>query len=144
MNSRGAKMKDYSDFKKNIQQNRDLFTETEKALELFSWSQNKDIIPYLKELYNSLILMETNSKLISNSKCLHFIFPKACLPIDGTNTLNKLYGNTGESRNKFIEVHQFAWDILTEIANPKQYLDNQWNRSETKLVDNAIILLDMQ
>jgi hypothetical protein len=47
----------------------------------------------------------------------------------------------GHRKNKFLEVLSFAYEILNGIQNPHQYLDNQWNTCETKLVDNAIILM---
>jgi hypothetical protein len=85
--------------------------------------------------------MLTSGKLVSNSKTLHFVFPALCPPMDRTNTLKKLYGNTGESKKKFLEVLDLAYDIIGGLQNPNQYLDQQWNTYETKLVDNAILLM---
>jgi hypothetical protein len=78
----------------------------------------------MSALYDLLALMKTDGKLVSKSKCLHFIFPKLCPPMDRSNTLQKIYGNTGESKNKFIEVLDFSYDIIAGIENPEQYLDN--------------------
>jgi hypothetical protein len=40
-----------------------------------------------------------------------------------------------------MEVLDFSYDIIAGIENPKQYLDSQWNTYETKLVDNAILMM---
>lgn len=141
MNSRGAKMKDFCDFKSNLQKNRVAFEACEAASFTFSWENRTQMLDLLCTLYDGLALMETDGRLVSNSKCLHFIFPHFCLPMDGRNTLNKLYGSTHAPKTRFKEILDFSYDILQQLENPKQYLDNQWNRFETKLVDNAIILM---
>jgi hypothetical protein len=135
-------MKDYPDFRNNLQANASAFQAVEAASVGFTWATPQGVVEALSCLYDSLALMQTNCKLVSNSKCLHFVFPSLCPPMDGTNTLQKLYGNTMESKNKFLEVLRFAYEILAGIENPRQYLDNQWNTCETKLVDNAIIMCE--
>lgn len=141
MNSRGAKMKDYSDFKSNLHENGAILEAVEFAHSDFTWTNRSAAIDLLSKLYDKLALMKTGGRLVSNSKCLHFIFPNLCPPMDRTNTLNKLYGSTGESKGRFIEVLNLSYDVIEQLENPKQYLDDKWNRSETKLVDNAIILM---
>jgi len=141
MNSRGAKMKDFADFRKNLQSNRQGFQDVEAVAVGFTWANRQAVVQALSSLYDTLALMKTNGKLVSNSKALHFMFPALCPPMDRTNTLQKLYGHTAESKNKFLEILEFAYDIIGGIHNPQQYLDQQWNTFETKLVDNAIILM---
>lgn len=141
MNSRGAKMKAYRDFAENLQANTSGFQAVEVASAGFSWTSRAAVVGSLSRLYDSLHLMQTNGKLVSNSKCLHFIFPSLCPPMDRTNTLQKLYGNINESKSKFLEVLDFSYDVLSGIPNPRQYLDDTWNTCETKLVDNAIIMM---
>ena len=85
--------------------------------------------------------MKTEGRLVSNSKCLHFVFPGLCLPMDTANTLQKLYGSPYETRERFLEVLEFSYDAIATIENPQQYFDDQWNTCETKLVDNAIFLM---
>ena len=141
MNSRGAKMKDFEDFKNNLQSNIPAFQAVEAAARAFTWVNRNAVVQSLSALYDLLALMQTNGKLVSNSKALHFVFPALCPPMDRTNTLQKLYRNTAESKNKFLEILEFTYDIIGAIQNPHQYLDHQWNTFETKLVDNAIILM---
>lgn len=134
-------MKDYADFKNNLQINTRAFQAVETAANRFTWANRNAVVQALSSLYDNLMLMQSNGKLVSNSKALHFVFPDLCPPMDRTNTLQKLYGNTAESRNKFLEVLEFAYDIIGGLQNPHQYLDQQWNTTETKIVDNAIILM---
>jgi hypothetical protein len=141
MNSRAAKMKDYPDFKGNLQASMVAFQAVEAASAEFAWGAPNAVIEALSDLYDMLALMRTGGRLVSNSKCLHFVFPSLCPPMDRTNTLLKLYGDTSESRDKFLEVVSFACEILAAVQEPRQYLDNQWNTCEMKLVDNAIVLL---
>jgi hypothetical protein len=141
MNARAAKMKDYADFKSNLQNNIPAFQAVETASAAFTWTNRVAVVQTLSSLFDSLALMSTNGKLVSSSKCLHFVFPSLCPPMDGANTLQKLYGNTSESKAKFLEVLDFSYDIIERIQNPQQYLDSLWNTCETKLVDNAIFLM---
>lgn len=141
MNSRGAKMKDFADFKNNLQDNTQGFQAVEASATGFTWANRSAVVQALSNLYDHLMLMQSNGKLVSNSKALHFVFPALCPPMDRTNTLHKLYGNTAESKNKFLQVLEFTYDIIDGLQNPNQYLDQQWNTFETKLVDNAIILM---
>lgn len=141
MNSRGAKMKDYDDFRNNLQGNINVFQSVEAAANGCTWANRSPVVQALADLYDRLSLMKTKKKLVSNSKTMHFVFPALCPPMDNTNTLMKLYGHSAQSKKKFLEVLEFSYDILAGIQNPRQYLDNQWNTLETKLVDNAIILM---
>ncbi|OPY86310.1 MAG: hypothetical protein A4E72_01699 [Syntrophus sp. PtaU1.Bin208] len=99
MNSRGAKMKDYADFKNTLQANATAFQAVETASTTFTWTNRGAVVQSLATVYDSLALMQTHGKLVSNTKCLHFVFPTLCPPMDRTNTLQKLYGNTSESKN---------------------------------------------
>jgi len=147
MNSRGAKMLYYDDFRKNI---RECIDEL-KQLERITLLQDQDyecflklVFPTLENVYDKLNLMKTNGKLVSNSKLLHFLFPDKLMPMDRTNTLNYFYGNTNESYNKFKEIIKFTFNFMKNNASNelKKCLDDKWNTSIPKLIDNAIILLN--
>ena len=142
MNSRGAKMKYFDDFKENLISNAKQLYQLEECVR--AYSPNEDpftILMCLEKTFSKLSLMETGGRLVSNSKCLHFLFPSLCMPMDRTNTLIYLYGNTGESENKYLEICQFAFEIMHSPNNYRQFLDNQWNTTIPKMIDNAIILL---
>ena len=142
MNSRGAKMKYFDDFKKNI-----LYCTPEfRQLEEIERSNQIDINKLLRLLtstYNKLDLMKTNSKLVSNSKLLHFLFPTVCMPMDRNNTLMYFYKNTGESEHKYLEIIQFSHELAKKIENFSDQVDKKnWNTSILKMIDNAIILIN--
>jgi hypothetical protein len=141
MNNRGAKMDDFPVFQKALINSLPDLLLVESLVPSFKYNARASIIGALRAAYTSLHLMKTKGRLVSNSKCLHFLFPEVCPPMDRTNTLQKLYGNTAESPAKFTELLDFSYDVLSSIANPGQYLDAQWNTCETKLVDNAIIMI---
>jgi len=140
MNCRGAKMKYFDEFKDNILSCMDLLREIE---ELGKGSTNNlvDLEPALRKTYEKLNLMKTGGKLVSNSKLLHFLFPSLLMPMDRANTLSYFYGNTNESINKYIEIINFSFEIMNMSENWKDYLDNGWNTTVPKMIDNAIILL---
>lgn len=140
MNSRRAKMKYFDKFKTNIVSCLNQF----KLIENFEKNSNTDsarLISTLTNTYENLSLMKTGGKLVSNSKLLHFLFPKLFMPMDGMNTLSYFYGNTGESLNKYIEIIKFSYGVISRPENWENYLDNNWNTTVPKMIDNAIILL---
>ena len=141
MNSRAAKIKNYVAFRSALQGNTSAFQTVETAARAFTSTNRGGVLQSMSTLYNSLALMQTSGRLVSNAKCLHFVFPDVCLPMDRVNTLQKLYGSTHESPTRFLEVLEFCHDILAGIQNPQQYVNGPWNTCPTKLVDYAIFLL---
>lgn len=140
MNSRGAKMKYFDEFKESVLSCLNQF----KQLENFEENVSTDsirLMSTLRNTYEKLSLMKTGGRLVSNSKLLHFLFPKLCMPMDRMNTLSYFYGNTGESVNKYMEIIEFSYEIINMPENWDNYLDNNWNATVPKMIDNAIILL---
>jgi hypothetical protein len=99
----------------------------------------------LGAVYDSLHLMRTGSKLVSNSKFLHFLLPDYLMPMDGMNTLMFLYGNTSESKKKYQEVIQFSSNVRSALGQPNiawtERLDDGWNSNIPKIIDNAIMFV---
>jgi hypothetical protein len=141
MNSRGAKMKYFDEFKETLVSNMRHLNELERCAIDFNPNDTFSTLRCLEKMFPKLNLMESGGRLVSNSKCLHFFFPSLCMPMDRTNTLTYLYGNTGESVNKYIEICQFVFEIMQPPHNYEQFLDNQWNTTIPKMIDNSIILL---
>jgi hypothetical protein len=140
MNSRGAKMKYYDEFKKSI------VDCLEHLRELQSFQNNRDwtseeMIPHLMRAYQNMHLMRSQKKLVSNSKCFHFLFPNMLMPADGTNTLTYFYGTTNESVYRYIELTKLSHEIMNMPEQWEQYLDDEWNTTVPKMIDNAIILI---
>lgn len=140
MNSRAAKMKYFDEFKDNIRSSLRRLTE----LEVWERGGNLNLAALtaiLRSVYDSLNLMKSGGKLVSNSKLLHFLFPNSYMPMDRNNTLSYFYGNTGESPNKYVEIIELSFEIMNMAENWGTYLDSNWNRTVPKMIDNAIILL---
>ena len=94
MNSRGAKMKYFDDFKETLVSNMRHLNELERCAIDFNPNDTFSTLRCLEKTFPKLNLMESGGRLVSNSKCLHFLFPSLCMPMDRTNTLTYLYGNT--------------------------------------------------
>jgi len=127
MNSRGAKMKYFDEFK-----------EIERLGEDLDIAKLK---PILMKTYEELNLMKTSGKLVSNSKLLHFLFPNLLMPMDRANTLTYFYGNTNELVNKYIEIIDLSFEIMKQPLKWNYFLDNERNTTVPKIIDNAIILM---
>lgn len=141
MNSRGAKMKYFTDFKQAIINNSKYFTEIEKNANNIFDVNIDSILECFTNIYKNLEIMDTDSKLVSTSKLLHFLFPDLMMPMDRTNTLQYFYGNTGESLKRFLEIFKFAYSIAKENINWENIVGKtKWNTSVPKIIDNAIIL----
>jgi len=140
MNARGAKMKYFDGFRANILSCLPHFRE----LEQFERSGNissPGLISTLRRAYESLALMKTKRRLVSNAKLLHFLFPRLLMPMDGTNTLRYFYGNDNESIHKYVDIIELSLEIMARPEKWDAYFDSDWNTTLPKIIDNAIILL---
>jgi hypothetical protein len=146
MNSRGAKMKYFDGFKETLI----------NCIEHFKKLENLDrqikpnvieLLPSLALTYESLNLMQTNSKLVSNSKILHYLFPNILMPIDRENTLVYLYGEkarTYESMKRYRDIIEFSYKIINRKDNWANFQDKRWNTTAPKMIDNAIIMIRIE
>lgn len=141
MNSRGAKMKYFDDFKVSLISCRPELEAIENKLANFDITQEDEMLRLIKNVYSNLELMKTKGRLVSNSKCLHFLFPSLCMPMDRVNTLQYLYNNTYESTDRYLGIIRFQFEVMRQSVQFEKYLDDHWNQSVPKLIDNAIILL---
>ena len=144
MNSRGAKLSDFSVFSESIKEHKSDFKKLEHQ-KIQDLEKNKEII---KDLFDNLkVVDEGKPPLVTFSKTLHFILPDLIAPIDRRYTLRFFYGKNTEScfssKEKQFEVF---WHIETEFSKYTQkndlnsYVDkNGWNRSIPKIMDNAVI-----
>jgi len=141
MNARGAKMKYFDDFKENVIKNKNYFLDLSKyKLTEISESDFLEIKGILGKLYDRLDVMQTKGKLVSNSKIMHYLLPDLVMPMDRKNTLNFFFGNTNESKDKFLDVIECTYYIAREIdLNKFVNKYNDWNLSVPKIIDNAII-----
>ena len=139
MNSRRARIKYFDEFSKNILEYKEYFVELSNfKLNTIPKDKLEEVKSKLEYLYSRLILMKSGGRLVSNSKTMHFILPDLIIPIDRVNTLMFFYGNTNESKNKFLEIFECSWYVAKDI-NLSKYLDGNWNQTIPKIIDNAII-----
>ncbi len=139
MNSRGAKMKYFDQFKASILANKERFKQLSSTrLETLSTATVGEVKMRLEQIYNNMHLMETSGRLVSNSKVMHFILPDLVMPMDRQNTLNFFFGNTNESNTYFRRIFSQSYEIAKKI-DLTPFLDEQWNLSVPKVIDNAII-----
>lgn len=137
MNSRGAKIKYFDDFFENIRGNKRKFLQLSN-LKLYEISDIEKVKSNIEDLYSKLNFMISNARLVANSKLMHFILPDLVMPMDRTNTLMFFYGNTNESKNKFLRIFECSWHVAKDTDLSK-YLDSEWNQTIPKIIDNAIM-----
>lgn len=140
MNSRGAKMKYFDDFRESILVCLPQLTALEAlAAGHAPVGQKLDCIA---AVYDNLHVMKTGGRLVSNSKLLHFLFPELCVPMDSKNTLRYFYGYEAESGRKYMEIMDLGLELMeSEGGAWQRHLGEGWNTTIPKLVDNAVLLL---
>jgi len=141
MDSRGAKLKYFDEFKSALILCIPKLEATENELRSFNPAIDDKMLDLLKNAFQDMELMKTSGRLVSNSKCLHFLFPSLCMPMDGTNTLQYLFNSTYESVNRYLNIIKFSFEVMQQPVEFRDYLDDRWNQTVPKLIDNAIILL---
>ncbi|TFG11203.1 MAG: hypothetical protein EU535_07520 [Promethearchaeota archaeon] len=108
----------------------------------------KEIKKDILELFNNLIIMRSDSKIVGLSKTLHHFLPELILPIDRKYTINFFYKdnlkgypniNKNDEENMFISIFEQSYYICKELNLTKADLKNKWDTSIPKLIDNAII-----
>lgn len=141
MNSRGAKLKDFEDFRANILSCREILGALDDLANQGNY-QFAQVAEPLQEAYGSLSIMVTNGRLVSNSKLLHFLFPNMLMPMDRKNTLKLFYGSTHESMCRYFEIIKLSFEIMACPLEWGNYIDTEWNATKPKIIDNAILMLE--
>jgi hypothetical protein len=139
MNSRGAKMKYFDQFKSSILASKERFMQLSSSrLEMLSNATVGEVKMLLRQIYYNMHVMESRGRLVSNSKVMHFILPDLVMPMDRRNTLAFFFGNMNESEDYFLRIFGQSLEIARKI-DLRQFLDEEWNLSVPKVIDNAII-----
>ncbi len=140
MNSRGARLKYFDDFKQSIFVCISQLSNLEAVERQHGSIEQK--LDCIADVYENLHVMKTGGRLVSNSKLLHFLFPKLCIPMDSKNTLKYFYGYEAESGVKYMEIMHLALEVMESPGDMwEKYLDDGWNTTVPKLIDNAVLLL---
>jgi len=151
MNGRGAKLCNITLFKESLRQNKEDILKLQKyAIEKLTLEEKEITLNTLKRLFEKLKLSETNSKLVSFSKTLHFLLPHLVVPIDRRYTISFFYNSkliptdnepckSNELQFKIFEELYAKFQEITKKFDLNPYLDNKWNANIPKIIDNAII-----
>lgn len=142
MNSRAAELTEFEDFKKSILENKELF-DYFKEYNLSNFTEISNL-KKLQDLFTKLKLCKQNAKLVTHSKTMHFFLPDLFVPIDRTYTVQFFRGYTtnlgslNEQIGLFLQYHvQFS--NFAKEKDLKKYIDDKWNKTIPKVIDNAII-----
>ncbi|KQH83128.1 hypothetical protein AMR53_02605 [Thermococcus thioreducens] len=148
MNKRRASLKEYDDFKKELQSAVSLIDGSllESSIEVFKDVNSPTVMNVLR-FYGSLKVTRTKTKLVGNSKLMHFLFPNLIVPIDRTYTIRALgipdFWLEIE-KCAFLTIHRWAGEFVEENREFLQKLieadtGSGWNQTIPKVVDNLII-----
>lgn len=138
MDSRSASLEDFEEFWEEITVNKNkILTLSDFKLIEMNEKSFRNCKTTLKTVYNNLDLMKTSKKLVCNSKFLHFTLPDLVTPMDRKNTVKYFYETKSTSRKRFFEIFDTSWKIA-QRTNLEEHVDDEFNLSEPKVIDNAI------
>ena len=142
MNSRSAKLQEFDVFKQSLlQYSKEIDSLRNVTIE--KW--NNEISEKVKNLFMNLNLVATGKPLlVTFSKTMHFILPDLIVPIDRKYTLNYFFEShyipdSKEGQYKIIDMLQKEFSLFASSVTLSQYLNENWNLSRTKIMDNMII-----
>lgn len=144
LNRRGAKIKEFNDFKDNILNNIKDISSLRKY-ELEKLSDLNQIRDQVLSVFNLLDVMESKAKLVSVSKTIAHFIPDLIPPIDYQNVYRFFYGDTSYPSNPNAEAKKF-WEILEKFhyiqkkvgLSKENHKLEGFNSSVPKMIDNAI------
>lgn len=97
----------------------------------------------LWQIIANLKVSIAEAQIVANSKALHHLLPSLVPPIDRTYTYNFFYNRNMLSlpesdafQEIYLQFHRIAVDNRDQI---NAYVGKDWNTSETKTIDNAIV-----
>ncbi len=150
MGQGGSKMQSFDVFKNSITKIRE---KIERARKIDYQNMRNTDWESLKEIFCSINVMASETRLIGNSKVMAHLLPKLIPPIDREYTLRYLKGNTNVKNGMNVE-----WNMMREIIEKffipiagktnfinkaKYWVANQsnypWDTSIFKVIDNLII-----
>jgi len=152
MGPTGSKMRDFKVFRQSILSNKNLFLELKKSrLEALTDENKEDVFPMLKTLFKNLVVMQSGSNLVGNSKVIHHLLPDLVPPIDRQYTIRFFYGDLTskyaplfhkeEETDLFLEIVDYFRIICKRLNLTENDYDKTkpFNTSIPKVIDNAMI-----
>ena len=143
MNSRGAKLLAFADFKKTIIKQADIIQSLAKYKLEKVKATDDTFTAMIDSLFGNLRLMQTKSSLVTFSKTMHFLLPDLFMPVDRWYTLRFFYESTPVNEKAcflqvFEQLRQFAHEHH-ETLKAQVDKTSRWNRNIPKVIDNIII-----
>jgi hypothetical protein len=144
MNSRRARLSKPATFKKSIKKHADTLKSLTKVKLEKVKGADSGLIDTINCLFDNLKLVQTQSRLVTFSKAMHFLLPDLFMPIDHRYTLRFFYGQHAPANQKacFLQVfEQFRQFAHAHGEALKALVDkgSRWNRNIPKIIDNVII-----
>ena len=142
MDSRGARLSDFSTFTKIIRKYKSYF---DLLLSANADCPAEKYRQPLNLLFEKLELTKGTSPLVTFSKTMHFFLPDLIAPIDRKYTLSFFKKNhrwTFRDENSQFSVFmdiQNAYYFFAHKHKLEEYLDDKWNRNIPKIMDNLVI-----
>jgi hypothetical protein len=147
MGNKTAKMSNFEDFRQSILDNKEeLVKLSSYKLQQLTDAEYREIKRGLSKIFDVLKVMDSDAKLVGNSKALHHLLPDLVVPIDRTHTLRFFFNNTNiayDEKSLFLELFDRFREIAKNVDLSKVPLDG-FNISVPKIIDNAIMGYTMQ
>jgi hypothetical protein len=147
MGDKTAKMSDFEDFRQSILDNKEeLIKLSSYKLQQLTGAEYRETKRGLSKSFDALQVMDSDAKLVGNSKALHHLLPDLVVPIDRTHTLRFFFNNTNityDEKSLFLELFDRFREIAKDVDLSKVPLDG-FNTSVPKIIDNAIMGYAMQ
>ncbi|MGH8655104.1 MAG: hypothetical protein ACREYE_24350 [Gammaproteobacteria bacterium] len=143
-------MGDYDSFKSSVTR---LYRDIVKAAEIAIDCQNIAAVDWqpLKQIFERLVVMQSDPRLVAHSKVMAHLFPDLIPPIDRRYTLMYLNGNTNVQNGEEWPlmkriISDFFIPIACDIAFQKQANqwmarqdEHPWDTSLFKVIDKLVI-----
>lgn len=142
--SRGPKMTDLREFRLGMEFNRHRLLRLNQLNLVSSDLTSSSFLPDLRDVFNTLSVMRTGSKLVGNSKTMHFLLPDLVPPIDREYTLRFFFDSRYPKKSEtelFVEIMGYYKRIQSLLSLSKDDLTEKDSPYLTipKLIDDAII-----
>jgi hypothetical protein len=93
-------------------------------------------------LVDQLDITSNNTRIVPGTKTLHHLLPDLVVPMDRAYTQNFFRWQNPEFQYNQKRCFEQAFVSFGEIARktaPSHYINNRWDSSRTKVIDNALI-----
>lgn len=144
--TKGARMKPFDEFRTSVRGLGKIVLPLERVTLSELTDANMRVLCQAMDVYT---VMDSDSRLVGNSKVLHHLLPDLVPPIDRKNILEGFLGlplnNLNESKTNMSDILRIFRDVVEIFKDIHDRIDwtfrydGPMNTSKPKLIDNAII-----